>query len=104
MFKEFLKGVTGFFGESVVDGLKEQVDDAVDHAKERAEALLERVIKRLISFFLVLTGLVFGLVGLGMFLSRRVPALGDGIGYILVGLVLVLLAWFAWYMRAEQKA
>lgn len=103
MLGKFLKGIAGFFGEAIVEDVKDQVDDALDHAKERIEVMTERLIRKIISLFLVLIGLIFGLVGISKFLSAKVPAFADGVGYVLVGLVLVLLAWFARYMSAEKK-
>ncbi len=96
--KDFLKGLGSMVGESLLTDIKDKVDDTLEDAKLKVEETTEQVLKKLISFFIVLLGIVFGLVGLSKYLTEAVPALADGIGYVVVGLALLLLGWFARYL------
>lgn len=96
---DFLKSIGSLLGESFIDDFKVKVDKTMDDVKVSVEQIVEMVIRKTIAFFLLLIGLIFGLVGLSRFLTQRVPAFSDGIGYVVVGLVLILLAWFASYMN-----
>ena len=99
MFKSLLKTLTGIVGESIIDDVKDKVDETLEDAKLKVGEIVELVIKKLVLVFLVFVGLIFGLVGISKYLSEATIAFSNGLGFVLVGAVLLLLAVFAGYMR-----
>jgi len=80
------------FGKSI---LQNQMDDVKTKVKESIEETVDKVVKSLIITFIALVGFVLALAGIAKFLSERVDALSNGLGYLLIGVVLLLLAMFA---------
>lgn len=99
MFKSLLKLLGGVAGEALIDDVKDKVSETVEDVKHKIEEAVEKAIKKVILVFLVFTGLVFGLVGVGIYLSQTTNAFAHGLGFVLIGAVLLLLALFASYMR-----
>jgi len=80
--------------------LKETALETLESVEKKVNQIVHNALKRLVLFFLIITGFIFVLVGFSKYLSETVPALGNGLGYLLVGVVLVLLAMFAnWMMK-----
>ena len=92
MFKGLIKLLGGILGEAVLDEFEDRVESTLDQAKVSIERIAENVVRKVLAASLLVIGLILGLVGLGIFLSRRVAALSDGIGFVVVGLVIVILA------------
>jgi hypothetical protein len=97
IFRGFLKTFLG----GVFDDIKKEVDKTLEITEKRVEHITERVIKRTITFFIIITGLIFGLIGLSKYLTETVPSLKNGFGYIIVGIALLLLGWFANYLSKK---
>jgi hypothetical protein len=99
----FFKGVADWLIggglNSAVDHIKERVQETIAEMEERIERATVKVMKTLALFFMIAIGLIFMLVGLSQFLNETVPRLAHGLGTVLVGAVLVLLALFAKMMR-----
>ncbi len=88
----FKEGLGKLLGGLLLDDLQERVDDTLEDAKEKAIEIGERVIKKIIMMSLVLLGLLFGLVGIAWFLTAKIPAFSNGIGFVIMGLFIMILA------------
>lgn len=77
-----------------------RAEEIIDHAEERATKVLKNMTRGAILFFLGLTGFIFALAGLGTYLSETVTNLGNGLGFVLLGAILLLLVGF---VRLVQK-
>lgn len=96
--KSFFKAIGGMLGEFLVSDIKEKVDEGLEGAKLKVEEIVEKVLKKLISFFILLLGFIFALVGLGKYLTETVAALHSGLGFVALGVALLLLGFFARYL------
>ncbi|MBW2982819.1 hypothetical protein KY327_00785 [Candidatus Woesearchaeota archaeon] len=103
MFKSLLKGLSSLLGETVLDEVQERVDTTIDEVKLAVEQAAENVVRQLILLAFVILGLVFGLVGIAKLLNDALPQLGQGAGYLLLGLVLLLVALIARHSGRERK-
>lgn len=88
-----LKEVLGkLFGSMLLDDIQERVDDTLEDAKEKAKEVGEHIIKKIIMMSLLLLGLLFGLVGIAWFITAKIPAFSNGIGFVVMGLFIMILA------------
>ncbi|MCA9478666.1 MAG: hypothetical protein KC535_05960 [Nanoarchaeota archaeon] len=78
-----------------------RAEEIIDHAEERATRFMHNLIKGTILFFLGLVGFIFAMVGFGSYLSQTVDGLDKGLGFILLGAVMLILAGFAHFMQKE---
>jgi hypothetical protein len=78
-----------------------RAEEIIDHAEERANIFVHNLVKGSLLFFLALIGFIFALVGLGTYLANTVPGLDNGMGYILLGMILLALAGFAKFVQRE---
>ena len=92
MFNGIIKMLGGLLGEAVIEEFEDRVSSTLDNAKIRIERIAEAVIRKLIAVSFLIVGLVFGLVGLGIYLSASVQAFEHGIGFVVVGLFIILMA------------
>ena len=60
--------------------------------------LTRKVLKNATLFVMMFIGIVFALIGISEYLAANY-GLVDGVGYIIVGLILFLLGWFGEEMR-----
>lgn len=92
----------GFFSEAVeflassglrsaLKAVSATVDDTLSNAQRQLREATQFVIKSSIIYILVLIGALFALVGLGIFISERVRGLSDGLGFVVVGGLLIIL-------------
>ncbi len=79
-----------------------RAEEIIDHAEERANKFVHNLIKGSLLFFLAMIGFIFALVGLGTYLANTVPGLDNGMGYILLGIVILILAGFARLVQKEE--
>lgn len=75
---EKIESIVGIAAKNVMGGF-------FDRVKERLHEMMVSVQKNLFGAFLLLLGLVFGLVGIAIFVNDLVR-ISDGLGYALVGL------------------
>jgi hypothetical protein len=68
---------------------KNFADSLADKIKHRIQEMVVTLQKGLLGTFLIVTGTIFALVSLAIFLNE-ILALGDGIGYMLVGIFSIL--------------
>jgi len=80
---------------SVAEEIKQKVHETIMMAQQRMEEALKKALKMLTLYIIIFIGFIFVLVGFGKYLSETVPALDHGLGYILVGIVLVIMGLFA---------
>jgi Na+/H+-dicarboxylate symporter len=79
--------------------LKEKVDKTIKDVEQRIERVTIKVIKTSILFLMIAIGVLFVLVGLAKFLNETVPGLAHGVGTMLIGAVLIVLALFVRIMK-----
>lgn len=94
--------VKKLFGKTIVgETVKESVKETLDEAEHRLMHAVHNAIKMSLAFLLNIIAGVFILVGVAMYLSAHVPGLGNGISYILSGIVVLFLAYFGKQMQKE---
>lgn len=103
MFSGIVKLLGGLVGEAVIDEFEDRVESTLDNAKVKIEHVTENVIRKLLAVALLVVGLIFGLVGFGMFLTAKVRVFGDGVGFIVIGLFIVLLAMVAKFTKEDKR-
>lgn len=103
MFGGIIKLLGGMLGEAAIDEFEDRVDATLDNAKLKVERIAENVVRKALAVTLLVMGMVFGLIGLGIFLTARVPVLAEGVGFIVIGLFIVLLAMVVKFTRDEKK-
>lgn len=95
----FFKDIGGFLLGEGVKNLKKTVDSTIKNVEERIERATIKVIKTLVLFLMMFIGVIFALVGLAQYLNNTVPGLANGLGTILIGAILILLALFVRVMK-----
>jgi cell division protein ZapA (FtsZ GTPase activity inhibitor) len=95
----FLKEIGNFLLGEGINKLKEKVDKTIKDVEQRIERATIKVIKTLTLFVMMLIGALFVLVGLAQYLNETVPGLRHGLGTVLIGAVLILLALFVRLMK-----
>ena len=94
-WKKFFKETAGFFMgdsvQSVLSGVKEKVEETIEETQKRIEIITAKVIKALIVFIICAVGVIFALVGFSTYLTETYPAFNHGLGFLVVGGVLILL-------------
>jgi len=89
-FKELGKFILG----EGISKIQEKVDETIKKVEQRIEIATMKVIKTSILFLMIFVGVIFMLVGLAQYLNAVVPRLAHGLGTILVGAILIVLALF----------
>ncbi len=98
LFKDILKEIFSSKLKDKISGLKNDVKDTVDYVEERAKIMAENFVKNTVIFVFIFTGAIFILVGLGKYLSKTVPVLRYGLGFVVVGVLLLILGLFSkWF-------
>lgn len=101
-FTQILKdAASSFIRGGIVEEVKHTVRETMDDVEKKATKIVNNTVKSLIVVFIVMLGSIFALVGLSKYLSETVTGLGNGLGFIVVGGVLIILAAFAKLMRKE---
>lgn len=88
----FLDFVVDTGKETLVDTVQEKMQETLEVAELKLERALKRVLSVTALFLLLFIGFIFALVGLSQYLSERVEAFNYGVGFIVVGAGLVVLA------------
>jgi len=88
IIEKILSGIVGE-GISIV---KETVDDTLGSIVQKVEIAVKHTIKKLMVFIISFLAFIFILVGLGKYLSETIDKLNHGLGYILVGAILLFIA------------
>jgi protein-S-isoprenylcysteine O-methyltransferase Ste14 len=95
----FLNDIGKFILGEGVSKLKAKVDETIKNVEVRIERATVKVIKTSILFLMMLVGIIFLLVGLAQYLNATVPHLAHGLGTVLVGAILIVLALFVRIMK-----
>jgi hypothetical protein len=98
----FFEKITGLLSgpmAGVVDNIKQKVDDTIQEVEAKIERATVKVIKTSILFIMMFIGVLFMLIGVSQYLNAVVPKLAHGLGTVLVGAILILLAFFARLFR-----
>ena len=95
----FWKDVAGFLAGEGIKGLKSTVDKTIKTVEEKIERATIKVIKTSILFLMMIIGVIFALVGLAQYLNNTVSGLANGLGTILIGAILIVLALFVRIMK-----
>lgn len=95
----FLSGLEHAVKETMHEA-ETRAEEIIDHAEQRAGIFVHNLIKGSILFFLALIGFIFAMVGLGSYLST-LNGLGEGISFMLIGVIMIILAGFAKFMQKE---
>jgi len=74
-----------------LSGIKERFEEVIKDTKEQIREAVERAVKKTIMAMLMLIGVLFALVGIAKYLSETVPSLSNGLGFVVVGLILLFL-------------
>src|SRR4030042_3845766 len=94
MAKGFFTGIGKFLLGEGMTKLKEKVDRTMQDLEKRIERATIKVIKTSVLFLMMIVGMLFILIGLAKYLNETVPGLAHGLGTILIGAVLIVLALF----------
>jgi uncharacterized membrane protein len=95
----FFKDIGKFLLGEGMSRLQEKVDETVKRVEQKIEIITRKVIKTSILFLMMFVGMIFVLVGLAQYLNATVPGLAYGLGTVLVGAILIVLALFARAMK-----
>jgi len=95
----FFKDIGKFLLGEGISKLQEKVDETVKKVEQKIEIITKKVIKTSILFIMIFVGAIFMLVGLAQYLNATVPGLAYGLGTILVGAILIVLALFVKVMK-----
>ncbi|RME52468.1 hypothetical protein D6783_04600 [Candidatus Woesearchaeota archaeon] len=88
--RQAFKSLFGAGVAGTVQNIKDTVDTTLHSVEEKVRATTTIVIKTSIIFLLIFIGTLFFLVGIAQYLSTTIPALRGGLGYALVGVLLLL--------------
>lgn len=80
---------------AVADEIQEKVQQTMDDLHRRIEHTVHHTLKILTLYVIIFIGFIFVLVGFARYLTEIIPALDHGLGFIIVGMVLVLMGLFA---------
>ena len=95
----FFKEIGNFLLGEGMSKLKENVNKTIKDVEQRVERATIKVIKTLTLFVMMLIGALFILIGLAQYLNEIVPGLRHGLGTVLIGAILILLALFVRWMK-----
>ena len=98
--KSFLSGLESAV-ETTMHKAETRAEEIIEAAEEKATKFLHNLVKGAILFFLALTGFIFALAGLGNYLSETVNGLSNGVGYIVIGIIMLVLVIFAKVLQKE---
>jgi len=91
-FQGFIDFIVGAGKDTIFDALQEKVTETIDEAEIRIERVIKRILSIITIFAIIFLGLIFVLVGFSKYLTEAVDAFNFGIGYIVVGAALIILA------------
>lgn len=95
----FFKEAGKFLMGEGMSRLKDKVDKTVKDLEQKIEIITRKVIKTSILFLMMFIGAMFVLIGFAKYLNEAVPGLAHGLGTILIGAVLIVLALFVRVMK-----
>lgn len=91
-FQKILDFIVGSGKGSILDAVQEKVTETIDEAEIRLERAIKKVLSMVGAFLLIFIGLIFALVGISKYLSESVDSLSNGLGFIVVGAAIIIIA------------
>lgn len=95
----FFKEIGKFLLGEGLSTLKKTVNSTIKNVEEKIERATLKVIKTSILFLMMIMGALFILIGFAKYLNETVPGLAHGLGTILIGAILIVLAVFVRIMK-----
>ena len=95
----FFKEAGSFLLGEGMSKLKDKVDKTIKDLEQKIERATIKVIKTSILFLMMFIGAMFILIGLAKYLNETVPGLAHGLGTMLIGAILIVLALFVRVMK-----
>lgn len=90
---DIFKGILGSFADigvnAIIGNLRSAAQDTMEEAQKRLEVTTVKVLKSATIFILMIFGLILAVVGFGSWLSASVSALANGLGHVVVGVVIM---------------
>lgn len=90
-WQTFIAILLGEQAEAILDSVKTKVDRTIEETEAKVAIATRKVVQTLAIVFIIFLGFVFVLVGISQYLEK-IPSLEGGLGYVLVGAVLVIFA------------
>ena len=91
-WEQVMNIIVGTSKKGLLDSVKEKVSETMEEAEERLERAIKKVLSITAVFLIVFIGFIFVLVGLAKFLTESVTSFNFGVGYIIVGAGIIILA------------
>lgn len=91
IFKELFGNIADVGVNVIIGNLKTAATDAMDAAQQRMHEAVKNTLKAAAVFVIMIFGIILALVGYAAYLSATVPSLANGLGYVAVGGVLIVL-------------
>lgn len=98
--KSFLSGLESAV-ETTMNRAEIKAEEIIEIAEEKATVFLNNLVKGAILFTLALIGFIFALVGLGTYLSQTIDQLNNGVGFIVIGVIVLIVVIFAKVIQKE---
>lgn len=89
--------------QSVGTIIKKAISEAVDEAQQRLQRAVDNALKSVLLMGLSFVALIFILVGMSKYLSASVVALANGLGFVVVGIGLLVLI-FLFHALQKHKS
>ena len=90
---DFVKGILSGIAEvgtnAIIGNLRPAATETMEEAQRRIQEATVKALKAATIFIIMIFGLILVIVGIGTYLSNTVPALNYGLGYVLIGGVLM---------------
>lgn len=98
-----LKQGVGFIADlglnAIIGNLRSAATEAMEEAQKQLELATAKVLKAATIFVIMIFGVILAIVGLGQWLSATIPTLANGLGHVLVGVILIGLGLLIQFFR-----
>lgn len=81
--------------KAVAEELHQKVHQTIVETQQRVEHTIHHTLKVLTLYLIIFIGFVFALVGFAVYLNETVPAFENGMGYVVIGMGLIVMGIFA---------
>ena len=79
------------FADDILGNVKESIEDTLEETQVKVEEITKHVIKSLSLLLIFFIGLIFLFVGISQTLEDKVSSLTPGLGFVLVGGILIVI-------------
>ncbi|MBR9703057.1 hypothetical protein GOV10_03415 [Candidatus Woesearchaeota archaeon] len=84
---------------AMIGNLRSAAADAMTDAQKKLEIATAHVLKSATLFFIMIFGVILAIVGLGTWLSATYASLENGLGHVLVGVIMIALGLIIQFFR-----